>query len=361
MRDELNELLDKIDIEWVLDREARDYKLAHGHNGEQLNVRECPFCGGDEFKVYINRETGRGNCFHGSCGRTFNKFSFTRALLGDATVTQVREYLGRLAREYGWRPPRRISVEVETEVSWKLPDSFPLPIEGRNLAYLDQRGIHSDLAAYFHLRLCYDGWYNYTKQDGSRGGSYFGQRVIIPVFDLDGTLSTFQGRDISGEAEKKYLFPPGLPGTARFLYNGHNAVGVKRVVVGEGAFDVAAIKAAVDGFEPNRDIVPVGTFGMHLSGGSEDGNDQMSRFAQLKGRGLREVFIMWDGEKKAFVKALKAGMALRRLGLKVFVCTLPQDRDPNEVDAAVVNRAILDAVEVSPKSLVRLSLQNPYR
>lgn len=361
MSQEIDELLDAIDIEWVLDREAVDYKHTVGHQGEQLNVRECPVCHGDTFKVYVNRENGLGNCFHGDCQATFNKFSFIRAVLGGASKMQMREYLGRVAKEFGWRPPRRTSVAVEMDTAWKMPDSFALPHDGQNLQYLEERGFHAELVAYFHWRLCWEGWFNFTKPDGSKGGQKFDQRVIIPVFDLDGSLVTFQGRDITGENGRKYLFPSGLPGTGRFLYNGHNAMGAKRVVVGEGAFDVAAIKLAVDGYNDHRDMVPVGTFGMHLSGGNGDGNDQLGRFLQLKKHGLRQVYIMWDGEKKALKKAMRAGLELRKLGFQVLVCLLPQNKDPNEVDSMTVNRAIMDAIEVTPRAVARLSLKAPYR
>ncbi len=82
------------------------------------------------------------------------------------------------------------------------------------------------------------------------------RRLLIPVYDLDGKLVTFQGRDIIGDQDAKYLFPPALPGTGRFLYNGHNAVRARRIAMGEGAFDVFSLKAAIDGESDLRDIVP---------------------------------------------------------------------------------------------------------
>jgi DNA primase len=99
---------------------------------------------------------------------------------------------------------------------------------------------------------------------------HYNRRVLIPIYDLDGKLVSFQGRDITGTAEKKYLFPPGYArATGEHLYNGHNVIGrPSDVVVGEGAFDVIAIKVAFDADPTLRDVVPVGTFGKHLSHGA---------------------------------------------------------------------------------------------
>src|SRR5690606_9971530 len=109
---------------------------------------------------------------------------------------------------------------------------------------------------YFALRFCHKGLWKY--RDEVRGNCFvdFSQRIIIPVFDLDGNLVSFQGRDITGKAEKKYLFPNGFASTGEHLYNGHNVQRTARIVVGEGAFDVAATKVALDGDPDLRDVVP---------------------------------------------------------------------------------------------------------
>lgn len=356
----INELLDQIDMECYLDREGLDYKITIGSNGRQLNVRECPVCGGGNHKVYLNAETGLGNCFHGDCEAKFNKFTFIRAHLGTDDTRVVRLHLQEVAREMGWRPKRAAIKEVVLDTDWELPDSFELPIEGLNLTYLENRGITQEITRYFHLRYCDVGWYHYVDDEGQPRRQFFGGRVIIPVFDLDGKLVTFQGRDISGESERKYLFPNKLPGTGRFLYNGHNAVGASRVVVGEGAFDVMAIKIAVDEEMALRDYVPVGTFGKHLSYGHTEGDDQLGRFVKLRDRGLREVVFMWDGEARALADAMKAGDMLRRLGIKVRIAQLPKGKDPNEVPASVVAGAIIGAEVLTPRLMVQWSLRNPY-
>ncbi|CCG43317.1 hypothetical protein [Magnetospirillum molischianum] len=365
-REKSQELLEAIDMEYYLDREAIEYRAGMGSSGPQLNLRTCPVCGGDAWKVYIGAETGLGNCFHGSCGATFNKYSFIKAHLGNPPAAVVRAHIIDVAREMGWRPARKVARAVEMDAGWELPHSIPLPTEdGQNLQYLEDRGVTTELAAYFHLRYCHDAWFNYTDSEGKRKGQHFGGRVIVPVFNMAGNLVTFQGRDITGAADLRYLFPKQLPATGRYLYNAHNAVGAKAVCAGEGAFDTIAIKKAFD-MEPGlRDVVPIGTFGKHLSGrleaNSPSGDDQLGAVIELKTRGLVEWTTMWDGEVAALEDAVKAGEQIRKVGVRSFVALLPKGRDPNEVPPAEVIKAYMRRIELTPANMVKLRLKNPYR
>ncbi|WEU67317.1 DNA primase [Xanthomonas phage JGB6] len=46
----------------------------------------------------------------------------------------------------------------------------------------------------------------------------YSNRIIIPIFDLDGNLKSFQGRDTTGEAEKRiYSHRCFHPLVARFI------------------------------------------------------------------------------------------------------------------------------------------------
>lgn len=337
---EIIEILDKLDIEAYLDREGIDYRTAHGSSGEQLNLHVCPKCGGDKWKVFINAETGLGNCFSGSCEAKFNKFSFIRHHTGLSGKT-LDEHIMSVGAEIGWRPPRKSIVAVHTDVKdLKLPKSFPIPIRERNLAYLENRGITIQVAQYFHLRYCQNGWFKYMIGTEEKFVA-FHKRVIIPVFDLDGQMVSFQGRDITGEADRKYLFPNGFASTGEHLYNGHNVHATKRIIVAEGAFDVMAVKIAVDEDPDLRDIVPIGTFGKHLS------ENQISKFLTLKERGVREVVIMWDGEVAATDAAITAGLRIKGLGFQVRIAMLPKDKDPNEVPTEEVRRAYYSALELT--------------
>jgi DNA primase len=345
----INEILERLDPMDFLDREGIEYRETIGSNGRQLNVRTCPKCGGDKWKVFLNAETGLGNCFSGSCNAKFNKYLFMQAQLG-ISGRQLFEYIENLGREIGWRPPRKSQKVEIARPDLVIPASYPIPIDGKNLAYLRNRGITIDVAQYFALRFCLKGWFKYKWEDGSEHFMNFSNRVIIPVFDLNGKLVSFQGRDITGEAEKKYLFPPGFAATGEHLYNGHNVINTESVVVGEGVFDVMACKIALDQDQHLRDVVPVGTFGKHLS------QKQLDNFLILKDRGVKNVTMMWDSEQQAIDDALVAAQQLKGVGFNVRVAILPNGKDPNEVAPAVVRQAYYAAMPYSMTNAVKIRL-----
>lgn len=351
---ELQEALDTLDIEAWLDREGVRYKQARGASGRQLNIKECPCCGNSNYKVYLNADTGLGNCFSGDCEEKFNKWKFISKYLGVSHRAAI-DHIKQVAKEQGWRPPKRQGAAVNLWGELKLPPSLPLPIKGRNLKYLDNRNITSDIAKYFNLRFCLRGAFDYRDERGRPMRQDYSNRIIIPVFDLDGELVSFQGRDITGTADKKYLFPPGFASTGTHLYNGHNAVGAERIVIGEGVFDVAATKIAMDGEMALRDVVPVGSFGKHLSIG--DADSQLGKIMLLREKGLKQVTLMWDGEDRAIDDAIEAGLLLNRCGIQTRIALLPKDKDPNEVPPSVVRAAFWRAEVVNASIAARLRLR----
>lgn len=358
----LGEMLNAFVLADWLDWQGVDYKRSHGHSGEQIGIHECPFCGNDKWKVYANAETGAGNCFR--CDTKFSKWSFISQVLGNPASGRVRDHIASFLDAIGWRPtPRKAAVTpVDESEAIQLPTSFELPTEdGRNLQYLEDRGIDGDLCRQFELRFCAYGEWRYRNLAGEDKIARFDDRVIIPVRDLDGKLVTFQGRDVTGTSDRKYLFPATLPGTGRFLYNGHKAIGAKHVVLNEGAFDVIAVARALSLYREHDGLVPIGSFGKHLSGSKIGENDQLARFIILKRKGLEIVTIMWDGEVDALNAAAKAAELLASIGLKVKIALLPKDCDPNEVEPHVIWEALRKAVSYSKSQALRWKLSNPYR
>ncbi len=351
----LPEVLDRLDMELYLDREGIDYRKTHGSRGEQLNLKTCPCCGGNKWKVFINAETGLGNCFSGSCNEKLNKFKFIRAHTG-LDNKGAAMHIFQVAKDMGWQPRVKTTVAVSVlSKELKLPHSYPIPIKGRNLAYLENRGIDTKTAEYFHMRFCHKGLWKYFDDAGNRRFVDFSNRIIVPVFDIDGELVSFQGRDITGTAEKKYLFPNGFAATGTQLFNAHNVHHTERVVVGEGVFDVAAQKIALNTASELSDVVPIGTFGKHLSFGHDQ--SQMAKFGELQRRGVREVVLMWDGEVQATDDAVEAGLMLRGLGLKVKVAMLPFGKDPNEVSPEEVVRCFYAAETLDMTSATKIRMK----
>lgn len=356
-RDELTRALDKIDVQTYLDREGVDYKESMGTRGLQLNLSECPACGEGGRKTYINAETGLGNCFHGSCGVKFNKFKLLRAVSG-LSGAALDEHIQAIASEQGWmpRPERKKLVAGDLTLPSKV---YPLPIDGQNLQYLQDRGVSLDSCKHFELSYCHGGWWSYKTSDGEEKWVSYDQRVIIPIADLEGRLVSFQGRDITGEKSPKYLFPLGFAVAGSHLYNGNAfSEGLHtHAVVGEGAFDAIAVHQALQDDAGLRHVLALATFGMHLSAGE---GGQVAKFQALVERGLKTVTFMWDAEGRALAYAVKAGQLLQGLGLDVRIARLPAGYDPAQgpdgrpTPPDVVRRAIFNALRLDRASAVRL-------
>lgn len=353
---DLSELLDSIDMEEWLDQEGIEYKKTRGSHGPQANLKECPFCGNAKWKTYIGLETGFGNCF--VCNEKMNKWKFIKASLRLDKTSDVIAKIEKAARERGWRPNRKQELAVNMKTKLSLPSSVALPVNGRNLSYLENRNITGELAERFHLRFSLNGKFTYKDDRGYTKTQDYSKRIIIPIFDLLGDLASFQGRDITEASDKKYLFPPGYASTGSILYGGHQAHKAKSVAIGEGVFDVIAMRAAFDGDRNMRDIATIGTFGKHLSQG--DDNSQLAKLLTLKGEGLKQVTIMWDGERAALEEAIKTALTLRGHGLTTRVALLPKGRDPNEVTPDVVRLAYWQAQTIDPLVATRLLLANIY-
>lgn len=363
-RSDLDAALAKIDVETYLDREGVDYTPSYGTKGLQLNLHECPACKQGGRKTYINAENGLGNCFHGSCGTKFNKFKLVKTVSGLAG-RELDEHIAAIASEMGWLPKKVRKEIVRAEL--KLPTKLhPVPIDGvHNLQYLQDRGITIDTAAWFHLSYCHKGWWGYTTADGQEKWVSFDQRIIIPIVDLAGTLVSFQGRDVTGTKDPKYLFPNGYAVAGSHLYNGQNFEDGthSHVIAGEGAFDVYAIHQALQGVAGCEGMLPIATFGMHLSGGPDG---QLAKFAQLQQRGLKTVTMMWDSERKAMAHAVKMGLQLAGMGLLVRIARLPAGFDPADgpdparpgkkmlTPAQWVRDAIFQATKLDRLSAIRL-------
>lgn len=348
----LRDALDAIDIETWLDQEGIRYRRSHGSRGRQANIQECPCCGNRKWKVYVGLETGLGNCF--VCQQGFNKWTFILACVG-GTASDAILHIQQVAREQGWRPPRPPDRASPPDLApLALPASFALPHQRRNLNYLERRYISADIARYLGWRICVQGKFDYLDARGRARQQDYANRIIIPVRDLMGALVSFQGRDITGTAAQKYLFPPGFAVTGAHLYNGHNALGAERIAIGEGVFDVAAIKKVFDVDPALRDVVPVASFGKHLSHDSLD--SQLAKLMLLKRHGLKQVTFLWDGEQAAIKAAVTAALRLRSVGLVARVALLPPGRDPNEVSPFELCTAFWQASVINDATATRLLL-----
>jgi DNA primase len=341
-----------------------DYRRTSGSRGPQFNIKECPKCGGSAWKVYLSQDTGYGNCFHGSCGASFNLWTFAKAYLGTESSKAVGQLFDEVAKTIGWKPKQREPKKVAPVLTGALALPISIPAGTAGIPYMNERGVSLRHQQEFDLRWCKDGAFKYQREDGTPASMPFSNRVIIPIADLDGQIVTFQGRDISGTSERKYLFPPRLPSTGRFLYNGHRALAERwaHIVLGEGALDVIAIQAAIEGDRGMQGIGAVGSFGKKLTLDTEPGVEtQLQALMRLKNNGLKFITILWDGEAEAVKSAVKACEKLNGFGFQTRIGFLPKGKDPAEVSSEVVRYAIANAKPYSRSLGVKIRTKNPYR
>lgn len=352
----LDSLLSEIDPEDYVSYLGLDYKNTVGSSGPQLNVRECPRCGGSDWKVFLNAESGVGCCFHGSCSDSpgMNLFSLTKAL-NDGSNRLAFEELERYAKDIGWKPTRAKAVEqiAPVQASLVLPESVRLPHKSKIPKYLKGRKFEPKTIEHFGWLYSQSGKFYFKNAEDETRWQDYSKRIIIPVLDLGGELKTFQGRDITGSADKKYLFPAGLPGTARYLYNAHNAKSFKSIVMGEGVMDVAAIHQAFSADHSLAKVIPVGSFGKVLSKGQPDGSDQLGALLKLKQLGLKQITMMWDSEPKTVISAIKTAQELEALGFVAKVAILPEGCDPNEAQPHEVRSAYRNAFRATKLNCAR--------
>ncbi len=355
-----NEALESLDLEQILSNEGVDYKVAWGRSGKQLNVRSCPFCGNNNHKVYINANTGLGNCFAGSCSQgTFNKWQWLKEMYGIGG-RELHAKIEFLAHMQGWRPTVVPATKYDPgELALPPCKSIrDLPAAPR---YLQARGITLELSNYFDLRYCESGRFSVTTPDGKSVGQDYSGRIILPIFNLKGQLVSFQGRDATGTAEKRYLFPPMFSSTGSQLYNINNwQPGIMdTVIICEGPFDVIAVQRMLFVFGI-KNVLPVGSFGMNFSISTAGQDDQLNRLMELKKLGLKNVCMMWDNEPAAIARALETCLQIRRYDLQTKFCRLNKSKDPGEA----TNQELFDSYSkatpiTSPLQIMVMQAERP--
>ena len=340
-------------IKDYLDCDGQSYKQSMGTSGPQLNVHYCPFCGNQNWKVYVNEERGLGNCF--VCNQTFNLFQFVKASSKCTSNREVFEILRKVGGEAAFMSTQNRPQIVIDEGPFQLPASVELDS-------LQFRSLPDHYAREFKLMYSEYGLWETKLDNGENYTQLFDQMIIIPVFDLDGGLVTFQGRYIGDDKNRKrYLFPAGLPGTGVFLYNAHVALQrtSSTLIVGEGAFDVIAIQNMIDKFGIIG-ATAIGTFGKQLSGGTGQFGSQVSRLRLLKGEGVKSIIFAWDGENPAYQSALKAARTCLKIGLRPSIMLLPRGQDPNEADVSALYKSYQQRKPVTLDSISVLMLESPY-
>ena len=157
-----------------------------------------------------------------------------------------------------------------------------------------------------------------VKQKGGRYYDAFRDRVMFPIIDIAGNVIAFGGRIIS-DGDPKYLNSPEtlLFNKRKNLYNLYRVKkqkDLRAIILCEGYLDVVALAAA--GIN-----VAVASLGTALT----------PEQARLIKRFVNKVYLCYDGDSAGIKAALRGSDILLAAGLNVFVITLPDGLDPDEI------------------------------
>lgn len=343
---DLQAVKERIDIVTVMSRYLSLSKSGENYKGN------CPFHKDDTPSLMVSPEKGLWHCF--GCGEGGDIFSFLMKI----ERISFPEALSRLAAEAGVSIERRENDNLEglrrihAQVTAYFAENLRRGPGKRAREYLIGRGFDKTSWERFELGYALSSWDHLKKRFAAThtekalvtlgllvaGKEHpydrFRDRVIFPIHDLSGRPIAFGGRALSGEP--KYLNSPRTPlfDKSRQLYGLHWARDALRerrsALLVEGYTDVLSLLQA--GIEN-----VVGSMGTSLTQGQAD----------LLGRFVQEVVIIYDRDSAGSAASLRGMQILRNSGLSVRVAKLPEGEDPDSLVRAGGAEPMLAAAEAA--------------
>lgn len=267
---------------------ADDYSIAYQTSASNLSkgwmcCMDCPRCGASNGKHHLGISPTGSYSVCWSCGG-MSIYELTRLL------TPSVNYYTLLEEYAGWIDDRAILKKKKVVHAESVEFNFdPLGKPARK--YLEKRGFDPDILQD-----------KYKFRDGGCIGDYK-YRVIIPII-YNGAVVSYQGRSYNPAVEPKYKFLPdekSIISPKHIFFNLDNAV-KDAVIIVEGIFD--AIKLAGDDCS---DVI--------ASLGISTTENQVRLIAER----YKKVFILFDPEVEAQVRARKFAAKIGSLGVKVEV------------------------------------------
>ncbi len=333
----------------------------------------CPFHEERTPSFYVVPDKGFYKCF--GCGKSGDVFSFVMERLGLDFVEAVKHVAGKCGVEVREVSRQREEEDPNTplyELNGFAADWFRQrladPEDGRKaLAYLEGRGLTTEVAERFGLGFAPDEWRALRDAAAQHGldeammtevgllgksdkspepYDRFRGRIIFPIEALSGKVVAFGGRILEGEGRgaPKYLNSPESPiyHKGRMLYGlswaRHAIRREECALVVEGYMDVVSL--AAHGFE--NVVAPLGTA-------------LTPEQAKLLARYATRILLLFDSDSAGLRATFRAGDTLLEEGLHPAVVTLPPGEDPDTLvrgqGADVLRKHLDDAVDVLDRKL----------
>lgn len=333
-------IVDVVERYVSLKRTGRDYKGL------------CPFHDDKNPSMHVNEERGFFHCF--SCGAGGDVFGFVMKYNSIGFMDAARELAQRAGVEL---PSSSRRAENRGEDSARKKRFFEINSlvcslyrerlrsgKGSESArkYVESRGIDARTVEEFGLGFAPDGWDTVVRfarekkigiseleklglvaarKDSKGHYDWFRNRIIFPIYGMDGQVLGFGGRalDEDGGKNPKYMNSSESPVFSKKnvfygLYNSRSEIRKKRqAVLVEGYMDF--IKLYSSGV---RNVVA--TLGTAFT---RDHATVLRRFCE-------EVVIVYDGDAAGISSAVRAGEILLEREVSSKICRIPDGLDPDD-------------------------------
>ena len=343
----ISEIRGRADLVAIIGRHVELRKAGRNHKGL------CPFHSEKSPSFTVSGDKGFFYCF--GCQQKGDVFSFLMEYEGKSFIEAAESLAAQLgiAIPTTGRDPAAARLERSergqmlriTELAAAFYREALRGPEGTGArAYLEERGIGEESASHFRLGYAPAGWdalsvhleaagapRRLAESAGlivarERGSGYydrFRDRLMCPIFEANGEIVGFSGRQLSEDEARpgaKYINSPenSIFKKSKLLYGLHQARdgfrAAGRALLVEGNFDVVSLHQA--GFP--EAIAPLGTA---LS------DDQAAILRRLVG----EVVLLYDGDRAGRAATLKALKTLSSASVAVRIATLAPGDDPDSL------------------------------
>lgn len=323
----------------------------------------CPFHDDHNPSMSISPEKQIYTCF--SCGAHGNVFNFVMNYENISFYEAVKKLADKVGISLSFSLSATKSIRNPNEdiyniydVASKYYQNNILTNDGVDaLEYLYKRGFTNDIIKTFGVGLSTrnsltkvlnaknyseDVLVNSGISYKTNGNIYdtFTNRIMFPLWDLEGKVVGFSGRVYKSNDNSKYIntkeseiFKKG-----KLLYNYHRAIEScrkkKSVIIVEGFMDVIA-------------LYMVGIYNVVASMGTAITPEQARLLKKLSSN----VILCFDGDKAGNKATMACAKELDKIDIRPKVVRLPDDLDPDEFIKKYGKDKIMDYLE-NPKSLL---------
>jgi hypothetical protein len=255
---------------------------------DNLALNPCPICGSTKKKFYVNVGTSerRGRWLAHCCHDQGDIVRLVMAVEGFSDSVEARAYIRYHAGERPWltapqaAPQAALALQAAAmalpEPSWPAEPGMRI-VHRQQAIPLTERLLDAAAIARYGVRVTGDA----TTHAGQRRRD-LDHRLVFPIHGPDGSLLTWQARDLTGASPKKYVFPSGAAATDTFYGWKAGETGEDGwVLVVEGIFHKLAWDRLGDAFARNT----VASFGKKLT---------ESQVRLLTGSRAKLVMLAWD-------------------------------------------------------------------